>query len=112
MDEWVKPHAEPGNRLVLVVEEVARGRDAVAGLGLVRAGLSRPEILQSLRRVENAVGVYVANDRADFRIQGHRAAGRAGEYDRKSNDEHEGADDQRALHRSISFADSRGKCKC
>src|SRR6202007_2945083 len=92
VDEGIEPHPETGDRLVLLVEEVARGSDAMAGLGLVRAGLPRPEILQGLCGVENSVGVDVAEDRTDFRIGSDRAAGRAGEYKRESDDEHEGAD--------------------
>jgi hypothetical protein len=78
MDERVKADLESGDGAVLVEEEVARGGNAVAGLGLVRARLPCSKILQGLRGIENVVGVNIADDGADFRVCRDGAAGRAG----------------------------------
>src|SRR4029077_18936620 len=109
MHERIEPYLESWNRFVLVEKKVARGGDTVAGFGLVGARLPRPKILQGLGCVEDSIGVDVANDRADFRIGGERTAGRAGEYKGKGDDEHEGADDQRSLHRYILLRGQSGK---
>jgi hypothetical protein len=101
MHERIEPYLESWNRFVLVEKEVTRGRNTVAGFGLVGARLPCPKILQGLGSVKDSVGVDVADGRADFRIRGHRTDGRAGKYKGKGDDEHEGADNQRSLHRYI-----------
>ena len=109
MHERIEPYLESWYRFVLVEKKVARSCDAVAGFGLVGARLPCPKILQGLGCVEDSVSVDVADDCTDFRIRGHRAAGRAGKYKGKGNDEHEGADDQRSLHRYILLRGKSGK---
>jgi|SRR5215470_434546 len=79
----VKADLQSGNGTVLGEELVAGGGDALVGPSEVGAGLAGAEALQGLGRIEDAGGIDLAHERADFRVGGEAGVGsKAEEQDR------------------------------
>jgi len=99
MNEGVEPDLKPGNGAVQLEEEVAGCGHAVAGFGLVRAGLPRPEVLQRGCRAQDAIGIHGPDDLADFGIFGEaRVRLGANACEGKSDQERQDAVRQHSFH--------------
>src|SRR6266576_2904177 len=87
----VEPDLKSGNGLVLVKEIVSGSGHAVARFGLIRARLAGPEILERGSSVQDATGIHLAQDRADFRIGRYSTARTKAEKHERQDDEHQSA---------------------
>src|SRR5258708_37898522 len=87
MNKWVQPNLQPRDGLVLTEDKIAGGGDAVSGFGLVRAGLACSEVLQRLCGVENAVGIYVAEDGGNVGVGRQAARGTKADEQERNYDE-------------------------
>src|SRR5215467_1200086 len=105
MDKGIQTYLQPLNGAVLAEEEVARGSDSLARLGLVGAGLASGEVLQCLCRAQDVAGIDVADDRTYVRIGGDSGVGNTGSqaYQHNCQGAHKqpAAVDQHSFHRGL-----------